>query len=1084
MKNQVFDQGLGADRATLRLSRLVAFAARISVLSQAIIFLWPIAIWSGDVHAQDAEAEHNHGYALLSGPGARFSGLGVGEIQVAAGQIASDATVRLVLTEANERILYPAIEIVSIEPTPLAKPELGVGNREGGNAGGRRVGEGALLNRLRGAIQRVREHIDPVEHVRIRFLFTGSEPLQLKLQGDVTRNIELRPRRVDQETVNDGSRNRREDDLRATEKEWNVLLRNWWEGYVDQAKRQVERSDYPNLIERYLAYSLANRFGFPIPKIEDPKLSLLTNEPVVRRQSPLEKPNEPTPAIALITGLEEMHDAIRQEQLTQSVADKPQRVAVPGPPRWRKHKVPELPDGTALDEVPVEAISKVIPPECLYIRFDSFQNYLWFQQLGASRGGDIAQLVKLRGFNYETAERAERLLNTKMTTLSKLFGDAVISDMAIIGHDLYLQDGPTMGVVFEARNYGLLKTSFEQERQATLKRLDSQGAKLRTELIEGTEVSFLSMPDHSVRSFMVEAEPYLFVTSSRELAKRFLQVQKTKESLGTQPEFLFTRFLMPLDHEYDVFAYFSSQFFQNLLSPQVQIELKRRMRAIASIEHAELASMVSSMEKKRGLPVLRDENARIDTAGLANIPPGWAPGDRIETLIRQGFLPEWFQRRVDGSETVRFNEEWHDSVRGRRGSFLPIADVPIVDCTPEESAHYRVLAEHYTRDWQQTDPLMFGLRRYEHPEIPKGERLAIEASIAPLGSDKYGWVGLLLAPPADRQIQLPKDDVVSLQLHLRGNDITGDSVPNHFLFAGLKDIELPFPEETKGLIATLRLLRSLPVYLGAWPKPAMLDRLPLGLGGGPPDVIGYSRALIGLWRWQMGGFSILSFHREILEACASVVRVVPSEDVAQGRMSVRDISASKVAGWFHTLGFRQAAQATRGNLFLLDAIESQLGVSPKDSLDVAQRLLDAKLQCTLGGSYELRDGLWQSTAWPENLALAPGAHPSSIGFDTLHTVPPSEYRASWLEWFRGANLHLTQLPERLVVVGSLDMDSVAIKKGGEAPKEEKSEALPKLDFDIYDLPFKMFNSDKPKKSKPSEKTESQSESEATKRRKF
>ena len=287
MKNQVFDQGLGADRATLRLSRLVAFAARIFVLSQAIIFLWPIAIWSGDVRAQDAEGEHNHGYALLSGPRGRFSGLGVGEIQVAAGQIASDATVRLVLTEANERILYPAIEIVSIEPTPLAKPELGGGNRDGGNAGGRRVGEGALLNRLRGAIQRVREHIDPVEHVRIRFLFTGSEPLQLKLQGDVTRNIELRPRQVDRETVNDASRNRREDDLRATDKEWNVLLRNWWEGYVDQAKRQVERSDYPNLIERYLAYSLANRFGFPIPKIEDLKLSLLTNEPVVRRHSPL-----------------------------------------------------------------------------------------------------------------------------------------------------------------------------------------------------------------------------------------------------------------------------------------------------------------------------------------------------------------------------------------------------------------------------------------------------------------------------------------------------------------------------------------------------------------------------------------------------------------------------------------------------------------------------------------------------------------------------------------------------------------------------------------------------------------------------
>lgn len=655
-----------------------------------------------------------------------------------------------------------------------------------------------------------------------------------------------------------------------------------------------------------------------------------------------------------------------------------------------------------------------------------------------------------------------------------------------------------MGVVFEARNFALLKGSFEQERLATAKRLEAQGAKLREEDIDGVAVSFLSMPDQSVRSFMVEAEPYLFVTTSRTLAKRFLEVQKSKQSLGSQPEFRYTRFLMPLANDYDVFGYLSSEFFQNLLSPQVQIELKRRMRAIAAIEHAELANRVANLEKSRGMQSLRrnvalsgntaqpsktssgDSSATSERSTNSLLPPNWLPGDQLDYLIQDGYLPPWFQRRVDGSETIRFAEEWHDSVRGKRGSFMPIADVPLVDCTPEEAVEYRVAAEYYTKEWQQTDPLMVGLRRFEHPTIPKAERIAIEASIAPLGSDKYGWVGLLLGPPDARQIQLPSDDVVSLQLHLRGNELTGDSIPNHFLFAGLKDLELPFPEETKGLIATLRLLRTLPMYLGAWPKPAVLDRLPLGLGGGPPDVIGYSRALIGLWRWQMGGFSILSFHREILEACVSVVRVIEAEDVAQGRLTVRDISTSRVAGWFHTLGFRQAAQATRGNLFLLDAIEEQLGIPPNESLQIAQQLLDAKLQCTLGGNYTLRDGVWQTTAWPENLKLAPGAHVSSLGFDTLHTVAPDNYKASWLEWFRGANLHLTQLPERLVVVGQLDMETLAIKKNGEEVKDEKPAVLPKLDFDIYNLPFQMFNADKPEKEKRGSEKNSKSEVEKPK----
>jgi len=980
----------------------------------------------------------NRGIAILQTQQGPYPGIGVGQVLIAAGQVASDATVRVVATEKDQRIFYPAIEIVSIEPEPQTKED-----RSGtAQSGERRIGDGSVVKRLRKAIERVREYIDPVEHVRIHFLFVGEAPLSIELDGEVKQTIELVPKLIDDRKLD-----------RANSNRWTTLLDQWWISYVEQAKRQIARSDYPSLVERYLVYSLANRFGFPIPELDEHKRSLLKN------------PSDPTPTLERIAGSESFRDQLRHQQLTLSVADTSRRVAIPMSPHWKNHAIPELPTGYSLESIPIEPIANVIPPECFYIRFGSFQNYLWFQKLGDARGGDIAQLAMMRGYNYESTERVERLLNTKMTTISKLFGDAVISDMAIVGYDLYIQDGPTMGALFEAKNFGLLKSSFEQERLATLEKIEPEGGKLRDEPIDGTTVSFLSAPDQSVRSFMVIAEPYLFVTSSRELARRFIEVQKTNESLAQLPAFRFARLMMPIEHDYDVFAYFSSEFFQNLVSPKYQIELKRRMRAIAALENAELASIVAKNEKAHGL-----NGIRSDKQTTATIPPDWMPGDQIEYLIAQGYLPRWFQQRVDGSETIRFQDGWYDSVRGARGSFMPIADVPLVDCTPEEAADYRETIEFYTKDWQQTDPLMFGLRRYEHPEIPKAERVAIEAYIAPLGSDKYGWTSLLLAPPVDQQIQLPSDDVVSLQLHLRGNDTGNRFTPNHTLFAGLKDIELPFPEETKGLFATLGLLKSLPIYLGAWPKPALLDRLPLGLGGGLPDVTGYSRTLIGLWRWQMGGFSIISFHREILDACASIVRVIPADDVAQGRLRVGNISDSKVAGWFNTLGFRQAAQATRGNLFLLDSIAQQLGLAPQEAKVVAQRLLDAKLQCTLGGEYQLQDGLWQSTLWPDDLLLAPGAHPSSVGFDTLHTVPPKGYRTGWLEWFRGGNLHLTQLPERLVVVGHIDMELMAVKPLAKGDDPEKAEGLPKLNFDIYNLPFKMFNSDKPKK-KPQEPKE-------------
>jgi len=972
-------------------------------------------------------------------------GIGVGYVVIPAGQIAADATVRVLVHEASDRILYPAVEILSIDPEPESPPE---------RKGGFRPGGGALLKRFKDALERVREHINPPEYVRIHFLFIGAEPLQITLTGEIEREVTVVP------VVMDSS---------EAAKRFRAPLQEWWTGMLQHCQRQIDRSDYPTLIERYMVNMLGARFGFDVPEL------------LKAKTKPSSKQTDPLPTISLIAGTESLRDQLRQEQLSLSISSTKANLAIPSPPRWKDAPLPESVDGKSIDAMPIEPIANVVPPECLYIRFGSFANYLWFQQLSQSRGGDIAQMALLRGFNYETNQRAERMLNTKMNYVSKLFGDAVISDMAFIGYDLYLQEGPTMGVVFEARNLDLLRSSFQQEREATRQRLADQGCKLQTIEIEGNQVSFLSTPDNQVRSFVVEAAPYLFVTTSQELAKRFIQVQRSKESLASLPAFRFARLMMPIENKYDMFAYFSSPFFRNLISPHYQIELRRRLRATAAIETIDTATMIAASETKHGFRIptswfqpIRDA---LPPNGIESVVAKRVDGDArsptverltVERLIEQNYLPSWFQIRADGSQTIRMGDFWVDSVRGRRGSFLPIADVPVVDCTEDEAAEYRSAADFYSRQWEQTDPLMFGLRRYSHPEIPKAERIAIEGYIAPFGSDKYGWVGLLLAPPLDTQVHLPDDDVINLQFRLRGIQDRRNSVPDHFIFAGLKDLMPPLPEETKGLIATLRILKSLPAYIGAWPKPAVLDQLPLGLGGGPPDLMGFSRSLLGLWRWQMGGFSILSFDRAILETCAMGIKVVPADDFAQGRATVRDLSKSKLSAWFNTFSFRQAAQTTRGNLLLLDSVQQQLGVTPEMAKDRVEQLLDAKLQCALGGEYRLENGGWLSTAWPEKLELAPGAEQSTIGYDTLHTIPPKEYVAPWLEWFRGAQVHLTQLPERLVVIGHLDMEPLPVNTKGNSGDGSDATALPKLNFDIYNLPFQMFNSDKPKKGQDAE----------------
>lgn len=973
---------------------------------------------------------------------------GIAQIILPAGQIVPEASVRVLVTNNEGRIFFPAVDVVTTVPrqTPRqrTRPD--------------RPRIGALVDRIRTAVDAARNQIDPPEVVRVQFLFTGESPFEVDIAGDMNLTVTVTPtlpRGTDRETAK----------APASPQELETLRKNlqdaWWAGYVAQAKLQIERSDYPAIIENYMVHMLGRRFGYPVPELSRKKA--LASEPM----------DDPLPTIALVAGVESLRAELHRETLDQSVVDTGERLPIPSPPNWNHIPPPAVPA-----DLSIEPVAAQVPPECFYIRFGSFANYLWYQQFGESRGGDLAQLAVLRGFNYQTNARIERMLNAKTTLVGRLFGESVISDMAIIGQDLYLQEGPSMGVLFEAKNIRMLRSSMEGERRTALKQFQSQGATITEVTLEGKKVSLLSTPDNRLRSFMVEKGNYLLLTTSKQIATRFLQVDEPSKSLAGSDAFRFARYTMPTSNDYSVFIYFSSEFFRNLVSPHYQIELRRRLKAIASIEIADMAKHVAYAERD----VL--DNSYYDS---------------IDSLIEGGYLPPTFQNRIDGAQTQLVNGAWHDSLRGVRGSFLPIADVELEECSREEYEAYQKQAHYYATEWQETDPFMVGIRRYQHPHLPKVEDLVIEAYVAPLGSEKYGLISTLLAEPVQTEITRPDDDMVHVQVHLSGESLIRQQTLDHVLFAGIKDMVPPIPGETEGLLATLKLLRSIPGYIGTWPSPGYLDRLPFGLGGGIPDAQGFSRTLFGLYRWQGSAFSIISFDRAVLLQAMKAVDAIAADDFAQARLYVGDLKTSQVASFFNILSFRRAATTSRGNLMLLDAIQTQLRIPADEALTTAEELLDAKLQCPLGGTYHLvgspqrtsatgfnntdlndtgldkpglnntessRGSYWDSTAWESSVGVADPHYSNSIGFDPEHSLPENDYLVPWLTWFRGAQLHLTQLPERLVLVGSISMEQLTPdRRHQESSKQE--EKLPSMNLDLFSLPFQFFQDDKPKaKSQP------------------
>ena len=323
-----------------------------------------------------------------------------------------------------------------------------------------------------------------------------------------------------------------------------------------------------------------------------------------------------------------------------------------------------------------------MPAEFFYIRFGSFENFLWFQDTLDTWGGDLQNLVAMRGLNDQKNQRIQNQLVLEQTQLSRMLGGTVISDVAMVGTDLLMQDGAAIGFLFEARNGMLLGSSLSGPRAARVK---AGKAKEETVKIEGQNVSYLSSPDGSIRSYYVVSGDYHFVTSSPALVARFLQTAKGEGSLGNSREFRHARSVLPIDRNDAVFVYFSDAFFRNFTSPAYRIESLRRLEAATDIEIVQLAKLNAATEGK--------------------------PGGTIEELIAGGFLPPGFGPRADGSQAVIGKGEVYDSLRGRRGSFVPVPDVPVRQVSQAEADSYARFVAYAQENWGRVEPMLVGLQR-------------------------------------------------------------------------------------------------------------------------------------------------------------------------------------------------------------------------------------------------------------------------------------------------------------------------------------------------------------------------------------
>ncbi len=788
--------------------------------------------------------------------------------------------------------------------------------------------------------------------VTVYFLFTGNEPLDVTFWTPQAQRFTIVPERAPRQLQR--------------------LQRAWWQNYHARGRLQEDAGDYPPLLETYLPSMLGYRLGLRAPSFNRPEI---------------EPESTPEESLKLILNVEPMRVQMMERTMAGMLGGTQATQPLPPEIPWPERSMPRL-----AVEPTIEPMAMHVPEECFYIRFGSFANYLWLRKFLENNGGDLNRMVTLRGHDAQLNQRVQNQLALKESSLAELFGGQIISDVALIGRDIYLREGAAIGILFEARN-ALLKNELTKQQREAVARFAEQGAKIETIRLADHDVSAATTPDHRLRSFYVQSDRFHLVTNSTAMAVRFLEASSGKRPLGADPAFQSARERFPVASNATVFAYLSPAFFRGLVSPQYQVELRRRLKAVTDLELVQMAHWVARHER------------------IAH--------RSISDLVRAGLLPENFALRPDGSHVVEFahgdeppppptpdpSATPHqsdtaqtiasvDSLRGARGTFLPIPDVVIEHVTDAEAARCAEMAAFHRQQWTDMDPIVLQVQRAPLNETGR-ERIDIQAEVLPFNRKKYGQFLSLVGPATNVMIRQSPDDAITVQCVLQGNGQLIPAGKPHHLFFGIQNREVPIEFARQPVWRLLQVLRTAPAYLGAWPELGLLDLLPLGRVP-QSDAQGFSQLPFGLWRLQTpAGFSLLGTNPDVLASAAEELDVIEDEESAQVRVHMMDVTASKIQGWFAALDFQRAYQTSIGNTRLLNALTMQLGIPPAEALEQAEALLDVKLVCALGGSYqprteEGRRPYWVSTNWPairtEQGETAAFASPATAWFRGLDAV--------------------------------------------------------------------------------------------------
>ncbi len=784
------------------------------------------------------------------------------------------------------------------------------------------------------------------------------------------------------------------------------LLGEWWKQY---AQFELPHSSAElQSVDRYFKEMLARRL-----KLKMPPQTMASVE-----VSSLESEFERT--VGMLFGFE----SIRLAMMAGNAPARAQRAEaankdLPTSLTLRGVRIPFV-----RNDIHAEPLAMRVPEECFYLRCGRVRVYHWIRNLVQGWGGSLDGIVATPAVDYHLRAKIERQLALSTSELLKSAVDEQISDCALIGLDPFFSDGAALGVLFEEKTGGRLAEIILNERTRVL---NTENARETVVEILGHPVQQLHTDHHQVRSFYVKDGSYHLVTNSAVLAMRFLETGAGTNCLGNLNEYRYSLSQSQQDGDSPAWLYLPDPFFRSITSPRYRIELERRRRAGEDLLTLQMAHMAASAEAIKDLSV--------------------------NSLIGLGFLPEGFNQRPDGSLMESNQGEFYNSLRGVHGTFLPIADMAITQCTKSEWIAYEEFKQAYQREWRTMDPVMLTFNRGPQTQLGR-ENIVLNIRITPYAQQEYRFLQQYLSTQPDQQrLAMSDDDLmgVSGQLKWQGT--------SYFSHIGLIDEKIPFeirngqihrtgpnanlsfarsnafalvqPGGHQGICLALDFMRRVQQRRSTEESTTASENAVVTFIFGILPIEAMIDGLIKQYSQTNQKATALSMDATIRRRVLKQLKTEEAPRPAQLFMQLRDVASSKVYDYLRAYTYVSSRRASEDDASALNRIAEILQGDPQEIRLSLEQSLGASFKCPAGGVYELtRNGggplRWSSTAWQKPNLLD-------------ETAVPDQYQFPFLTWLRGMSLECsltrTTLRSRLELdVANLSADEPAISPNEIASK--------------------------------------------------